>query len=303
MDIKQLQLFLEVVRTKSFSKAADDLHLTQPMVTKTVSALEKELGIKLIERTSKSFHLTEAGEKLRFLSSDIVNRFTDIYSEMGDLKLLKKGNVVMAGPPATLATYFPNLLQEVRFRYPGINITIHECGSRDIKAMVKSRRVDIGIAQLPITDSDIEVQPVIHNRSVFICNTSHRFAFTKRLSVAQLRKEKFISLNEKFQLYENLVNACQKAGFAPNIVYKTSLVSFIIRMVALGEGVAVLPIPLVENYRHRDVVLVELEEDIAWKMGLLVNKLRYQSIITRTIFDLAVQYLRTQDISKAYILR
>ncbi|MDO5562848.1 MAG: LysR family transcriptional regulator [Synergistaceae bacterium] len=303
MDIKQMQIFIEVVRTESFTRAANELHLTQPMVTKTVSALEGELGIKLIERTSKSFHLTEAGERLHYLSVDLVSRFSDIYREIGDMKLLKKGNVTMAGPPATLATYFPNFLQEVRNQYPGINISLHECGSKDIKEMVRSRRVDIGIAQLPIKDPELEVRPVIHNRSVLICNTSHRFAFIKRLSITKLKKEKFISLNEKFQLYDNLLTACHISGFEPNIVYTTSLVSFIIRMVAFGEGIAVLPIPLVENYKHSNVVQVELEEDIAWRMGLVVHKFRYQSIITRTIFDLAVEYLKTQDISDAYVLR
>lgn len=295
MDIRQLKVFLTVAKLGGFSKAADALNLTQPMVTKIISALEKELEVQLIIRTSKSFHLTDAGKKMLALSNDLVSQFNNIYQEIGEFKRLEKGHLIIAGPPATLATFFVEFLQDVHIKYPGIHITLQECGHNDAYEIIKAYKADIGVAQMPITDKDFYIKTIIRNQSMFICNNEHKFAKRTEVSILELSNECFISLNESFKLYHDLVSNCRAAGFEPQIVYKTSLVSFIVTMIALGQGTAILPLPLVEHYRQNNIATIKLTEGIEWQIGLFIHKTNYKNIITRTIFDLAVKYFQQKS--------
>ena len=290
MDIKQLRLFLSVAKTESFSKTAEEQYMTQPMITKSIQKLERELGVKLIERTSKMFALTEAGRKLQLMAKEIVDRFDDIYLEMGDIKSLNTGDVTIAGPPATMATFMSKFLQMIRREYPNIRISLQESGSKNIVNLVTSKHADIGILQLPIYEDEVNVHPILSDRCVLLVNEQHPLAGAGKVSMTKLKNEQFISMSEQFALHDTLIKNCRAAGFEPDVVFKSSLVSFVVRLVALNEGISLLPLPLLDIYRVNQVVTVELEDTIPWEIALITHRKRYLSIAAQRVFELACDY-------------
>ncbi len=290
MEIHQLRIFFTVAQTKSFSKAAALLYVSQPMVTKVVKQLEEELGICLIERTSKSFHLTDAGERLYGMAAEMLSRFDDIGREISDLRAANAGSVTLAGPPLSLATFFPSLYKILRVRCPNVRYSLIECGSGPIVEMVLDGRADIGISQLPVVHPEIEVNPIVRDRCTLLVNENHPLAGQKSVSIACLAEEKFIALSKGFTMYDTVQDICRQAGFVPNIVFHTSLVSFAEKLVSLGEGIAILPRPLVGTYRPEGVCTVELEEFLPWEIGLVVSTRRYRSAATRRTLRIALDY-------------
>ena len=297
MDVHQLRVFRTVVQTKSFSKAASLLYISQPMVTKTIKQLEDDLDIRLIERTSKYFLLTEAGHRLYELSGDVLHRFDDIGRELSDIREANTGSVTLAGPPLSLATYFPNLLKLMRATYPGIQISLLESGSKTTVDMVCDNRADIGISQMPIENPDVDVYPIVHDRCILLVNENHPFANEKKISISRLSGEKFIALGQGFVMYDTVQNICREFGFSPNIVFHTTLVSFAEHLVSLNEGIAILPRPLVDTYRPAGVCTVELEEYLPWDVAAVVSNKHYRSIATTRALELIFEYFADSDAS------
>ena len=128
MDIQQLRYFVEIARNKSFTRAAEQLYITQPMLTRVIKQLEQELNAKLIERTSKSFRLTDVGEALYLQAQDLLVRYSDLYRTINDVKSIQSGEVRLSTPGVLLDMYFAPLLVQFRKKFPGIDINILEEG-------------------------------------------------------------------------------------------------------------------------------------------------------------------------------
>ena len=107
MEIQQLKHFVEVVRQQSFTKAAAQLFVTQPMLTRSIKHLEEELNVRLIERTSKSFYLTDAGRILYDRVQDFLLQYDDLFLTMADVRSVRTGEVRLSIPGVLLEVYFP----------------------------------------------------------------------------------------------------------------------------------------------------------------------------------------------------
>ena len=290
MDINQLQVFQAVVRARSFSKAAAQLYISQPMVTKIIQQLEAELGLRLIERTSKSFSLTDAGKRFYDLSADLLFRFEDMKREIADLGRENAGTVTIVGPPLSLAAFLPQTLQMVRSAFPEIRICLAEGNGREIVEMVQSGRADIGVSQFPLPVRGIKAHPIIQDRCVLIVGENHPLAHEERISFARLRSEKFIAIAKGFPMYETVSELCAQFGFAPDIVCETTLVSFAEKLVSMGEGISILPRPLIDLYRPAGIREIELAEHVSWEVSLIIAEQRYHSDAMLRTLELMLQY-------------
>lgn len=144
MEIQQLKYFVEVVRQQSFTKAAAQLFVTQPMLTRSIKHLEEELNVRLLERTSKSFCLTDAGRILYERVQDFLLQYDDIFRTMTDVRSARVGEVHMSIPGVLLDVYFPTLLTCFHRHFPGIDISVVEEGSKLVASSVGSGRARPG---------------------------------------------------------------------------------------------------------------------------------------------------------------
>ena len=117
MDIQHLKYFVEVVRQESFTRAAAQLFVTQPMLTLSIKQLEESLNVLLIERTSKSFHLTDAGRILYERAQEFLMQYEAIFQTMADVRSVKTGEVRLSIPGVLLDMYFPELFASFHRRW------------------------------------------------------------------------------------------------------------------------------------------------------------------------------------------
>jgi DNA-binding transcriptional LysR family regulator len=248
IDLKQLKYFLAVAEEKSFSRAAERLHISQPPLSQQIQKLESELGVRLFARTTRSFELTAAGKALMGEATDLLSRMrvtieTVRQIDRGEVGRLRVGIVgsAMWGP-------IPRLLEEFQTRFPKVTWTLHELGPNDQYEALRSRQIDVGFWREPRTDEDVLKHANLRQELCFrenVCvalNHGHPLAKQKDIELADLAGQPMLTLSlDKSGFARYLMQSCVEAGFAPNIYQEALEPQTVLAMVGAGLGFALMP--------------------------------------------------------------
>ncbi|MFL6559370.1 MAG: LysR family transcriptional regulator, partial [Bacillus sp. (in: firmicutes)] len=175
MEIKQLQSFIEVTRTGSFTIAAENLFITQPALSRTIKSLEDELGTKLFVRSRKKLILTDEGRVLKKHALKIEEQLQQLDEEMDKMLILKKGHIRIGLPTVTNSTFFSKLLASFHQEYPEVTFQLEEDGSKLIEEKIVHGLLDFGIVFLPDKNENIDYYTFINEKLKMVIPSSHRF--------------------------------------------------------------------------------------------------------------------------------
>lgn len=291
MDIQHLKYYVAIVECESFTKAADTLYVTQPMLTKTVRQLETELDATLIVRNSKHFSLTDAGTQFYKEAKSLLSHFQDMRRSVDDIKSGLSGHVQISLPGVLLDTYFPKLLLSFHQQHPHIKISVYEDGSKKTAAAICSGQADIGLVMLPLPDlSPFSVSLLMHDVCRLLVPKKHPLAKHKAISLQQLQDERIILFNDSSILHDAFIQLCTQEGFSPNIAYKSFMPNFIFDMVRQELCVAVLPSPIIERYLTDDLAVVDLTPTIQWHIAAITKQGRYLPFAARKLLSHIEEY-------------
>jgi LysR family transcriptional regulator, low CO2-responsive transcriptional regulator len=189
--LHQLQVFEAIAKHGSFTKAAEELFLTQPTVSQQMKQLTKAIGIPLFEQIGKRLYLTDAGKAVLNVSRDISERFAFLEMAIADMKGMKQGNLRIAA--ITTAKYFvPRILGPFRHQYPGINIYLQIANSQQLLERLTNNLDDLYFMGQPPENLDINVRPFLENPLVVIAPRDHSLAQEKNISLQRLAEEPLI---------------------------------------------------------------------------------------------------------------
>lgn len=276
MDIQQIRYFLAVARCRSFSKAAQQLYVTQPIVTRCVKNLEKELGTPLILRSTKSFSLTAAGEALVRSGTQLLQQHQDIYRRIQDVVDSETGEIHISSPGVLLDMYFPRLVTEYRRQHPGIRITVQESGTRTVVQEVLDGTAYIGLAMLPLTETeDLDVFPIVQDEVHVFVQKDHPLARETSVRLEQLKGLDIITYHESNTLYHTFLQMCRATGFSPVIAYQSMMPRFILDTLEYGDCVGVLPAPMLKRFRTQNLVSIPIVPRFPWEIAMITRKDRY----------------------------
>jgi DNA-binding transcriptional LysR family regulator len=156
MDFHHLKYFVEVADKKSFSKAARTLHISQSAISRTIKALEDELGVVLFMRNAKAVELTDAGTIFLTHAKRVVFMFEHLKTDFENEFKLEQGTVLVGLPPITDAPIFANLLGAFKQEYPQIELDLYEHGSKKVEISVQEGLINLGIICTKPKDKDFE---------------------------------------------------------------------------------------------------------------------------------------------------
>ncbi len=189
--LHQLQVFEAIAKHGSFTRAAEELFLTQPTVSQQMKQLTKAVGLPLFEQVGKRLYLTDAGQEVLKVCRDISERLSQMEMTLADLKGLKQGNLRLA--VITTAKYFvPRLLGPFRHRYPGISISLQVINRQRVLERLSENLDDLYILGQPPSNLDISLRPVLENPLVAIAPHNHPLAQEKNIPLQRLAEEPFI---------------------------------------------------------------------------------------------------------------
>ncbi len=250
IDLKQLKYFLAVAEEKSFSRAAERLHISQPPLSQQIMKLESELGVRLFTRTTRSFELTVAGRALMVEAADLLGRMrmtidTIRQIDRGQVGRLRVGIVgsAMWGP-------IPGLLERFQTDFPRVTWTIHELGPNDQWEALRNKQIDVGFWREPRIEPDVLKAANLRQELCFkeqFCvavNARHPLSSRDAISLLDIASEPMLTLHlDQSAEPRYLMQCCVNAGFEPTIFQEAAEPQTLLAMVGAGLGVALMPEP------------------------------------------------------------
>ena len=192
LTLRQLQCFSAVARNLSYTKAAVELHLTQPAVSMQIRQLEQQAGLALTEQLGKKVHLTEAGEEVFRYARSILQQVDEMDDVLDKLKGFAGGRLRIAA--ISSANYFaPRLLGTFHKRFPDVNVSIETTNQAAVVKLVSDNEVDMAIMGQPPDESHLEALEFMDNPLIIVAPPGHRLAARKRIALKELEKEVFLT--------------------------------------------------------------------------------------------------------------
>lgn len=293
MNINHLKYFLAVAKHKSFTKAAKEMHISQPSISKMIKGMEDELGILLFQRDKRQIELTDAGHALHDQANEIISSFESLNATISDIVNLKKGKIKIGIPPIVGASFFPQAIGDFIQNYPDIEIELIEVGSKVIEASILSDELDVGIICSEPSNRDLfEVTALLQDPLMVILYPDHPKANDKGISLQELQDEKLVLFREDFSLHDYIIASCEAEGFSPRIICRSSQRDFMIEMVAAKLGVALLPKKVCEELDPRRVKPISLKgSPLFLNLMIISKKNKYLSYAIKEWLSFTVAHL------------
>ena len=285
MELRQLQLFLEVAKHKSITKAAESMHLSQPALSKSIKALEDELGMTLIIRTNKTSDLTDAGRIVLEYSQKMAAVLNEMKTTLNDITNLSMGQIDIGLPPFIGSLFFPRVMAKFHHAFPNIELNITEYGGARVVKSVEEGEFELGVAVLPIDEQQFDVYPIVEEEMKLLVYKDHPLATRNVVDIKELKDEEFIFYHEEFALNKIMRNQFIAAGFEPKILFQSSQWDLMTEMVAANLGITILPDSICNRAFNTDLRVIDLKEDILWRLAVITKQGRYISNAGRTFID------------------
>ena len=184
LDVLGLEAFLAIAEQGRFHKAARQLHITQTALTRRLQNFEDLLGVKLVERTTRSVALTPLGRAFLPQAHRLHGELTAALIEIRETGRAQRGDVTIACVPTVGIRYLPRILKEYAARHPGNRVRILDQASSGVTDAVRRREAEFGIQIAGPQDPELESEPLIEDRFVLICRGDHPLAKRKRLALS-----------------------------------------------------------------------------------------------------------------------
>ena len=244
MEISQLRYFLAVAETGSFSRAAEACHVAQPSLSQQIQKLEKELRRPLFDRLPRGAILTEAGTRFLPRARTVLSGLDDARREVQDssLESAEPEGALRIGVIPTIAPYLlPQVVERFLKRYPKVELHLDEDFTVRLLEKLNSAKLDIIVAALPLEGDHVQSQAVFKEELVLALPAKHPLAKKPKVKWMEIDAMPFLRLHEMHCLGEQIEGICQRRGVETRIAFEGSQLSTILRMVASGIGLSMVP--------------------------------------------------------------
>jgi molybdate transport repressor ModE-like protein len=246
LDVRRMRVLREVAERGSISAAAVSLECTQPAVSQQVRALERELGVDLLERSRGGSRPTPAGRLLIEHTEAVLARLELAETTLGQLRGAITDCVAIAAFSSAAAAIVPDAVDAFARRHPHAAVTAEDCDPARSLALLKSREVDIALVYeydllQPSAGSAIETEVLMVDPLFVAFPGSHPAAELPSARLADLAGERWICCSSGSDSGLVFERACHAAGFAPSVGFRSDNFGVIVNLVAAGAGLAVLP--------------------------------------------------------------
>lgn len=240
MDLFELETFLAVAEERSFSRAAQKLHRTQPAISQTIRKLEEEIGEPLFDRSSRAGKLTDAGHLLETYTQELLNLRKEAQVALTELRQVQSGKLTIAANEFTCLYLLP-VLHQFRRLYPLVKVTVQRSLASRIAQEVLNHGSELGILSFDPQDSQLQAIVVYRDQLAFVVHPGHPLAERKQVSVRDLGSEVFIAHNVASPYRAKVVEAFRRHRTPLNMDVQMPSIEAIKKFVAMGNGVALVP--------------------------------------------------------------
>jgi DNA-binding transcriptional LysR family regulator len=246
MQLQQLRYFTAVAETRHFTEAARREHVAQPSLSQQIRALERELGAELFHRARGHISLTDAGAALLPLARRILADAETARREVQEVAQLRRGRVRLGATPSLCASIVPDVLRTFRDSYPGVDLYVHEDGSRDLVRILAEGELDLALIITPVPGQApaLTTRTLLREELVVVSAPNAPSPVPEgqdRIRIADLREQPLAMFRHGYDLRELTEAACHRAGFEPAFSVEGGEMDAVLGFVRAGLGLAVVP--------------------------------------------------------------
>jgi len=241
MELHQLRYFCAVAEAGSFSRAAEQSHVSQPSLSQQIMKLEDELGTRLFDRLGRSVRLTETGQTFLPRARAVLRELEAARGDVAEQKDSVGGSVTIGVIPTVAPYFLPQRLTLFSRKFPQVRLTVVEEITPVLLDHVRASKADLAILALPIRGHEFETFPLLAERLFAALPPGHKLAKRRTLSLKDLRAQPFLLLRDGHCFRDTAVAACDRARLHPQIVFESGQFSSLLSMVGAGMGVSIVP--------------------------------------------------------------
>ncbi|UQZ33996.1 LysR family transcriptional regulator [Paenibacillus sp. PK3_47] len=285
MNNNQIRLFVKIAESGSFTKAGVELNMTQPAVSRAISALESELDVKLLVRDRRSgLTLTDIGKRILVIFREILRGFDKVEQEISAEKGLGKGLIRIGAFPVASAHFVPKIIRSITARYPDIEISLHEGSVAEVKEWLETRFIDVGLIIPP--HEEFASIPFFREKLYAVLPSGHALCDRPVIRVKDLEDEPMLICRAGYE--PPVIDLFRRGGSRLNVKYEVN--SYITALNMIREGLAVGVMSQLSLLSPpQNVIIRELSPDAYRDIEIAVHSLEEASIAVRLFIETAVE--------------
>jgi DNA-binding transcriptional LysR family regulator len=286
--LKQLRAFCYIAKLGTLSRAAEALFLSQPSISLQLGALEKELGMRLIERSGRRIELTRAGVMLQELAQPLIDGFEQLDAAFhGKLEGLDAGELNVAAGSSTIQFLLPPLVQSYRERFPNVRLQLSNVTGSDGLAMLRSDAVDFAVGSMIDVPNDLVYEPVYHFDPMLITPLDHPLAEKRDIRLEDLSPYGLILPPRRLTTYRLVDLIFQRERVPYHVAIEVGGWEVIKQYVAMGLGISIVTGICLTPEDSRRLAIHNVRRWFPQRSyGVVVRKGKYLSAQARAFIDL-----------------
>lgn len=282
MEIEHLYEFTVIAGLRSFSRAAEELCMSQSSLSKHILALERELGVPLLVRNPRSVDLSPAGAQILPLAAQAYEIQNKISVAAAKQSSRERSLLKLASIPVMAQYNITGILAKFQRLHPNVTLEVTECEQRELSALLEDGTCELAFSRRSRTpEGTLQYLEFCRDNLVAVVKKDHALAAHKTLTLEQLREEPLLFLDRRTGLHALCGELCSRAGFEPKIVYTGHRPENIVELAAQNMGIALLMKRHTDYVQNPGVVCIDIAPLVESSICLVRGKNKKPSALAR----------------------
>jgi LysR family carnitine catabolism transcriptional activator len=240
-SVRELRAFVAVCQHGSLAAAAQVLALSAPAVSVLLRELEGKLGVRLLERTTRSLRITAEGREARAYAERILNQLSDLHTGMEEAASGHRGLVRVAATSSLAQTVIPRVIAAYALTHPQVRVELNDCAPNQFLELILQGQVDLGVGVMEREESDLQVQVLASDRLCVVATPAHALPGQQQISWKQLATLPLVTMRSGYGVRASIDRVAAQASVTLQVAYEVNLMGTALAMAQQGLAVAVLP--------------------------------------------------------------
>jgi LysR family transcriptional activator of glutamate synthase operon len=243
MELRQLRYVVALAEERSFTRAASKVLVAQPALSQQIAKLEAELGVPLVDRTTRHVGMTEAGERLVEHARRVLKQIDVAHEELADLAGVRSGRLTIGASQTVGGFDLLGLLATFHGRYPAVDLALREDLSLGLAAQLRADELDLAFITIPAgpATEGLDRRVVSSEEMVAVLPPDHELSARRKLRVTDLETQTVVTFRHGATIRRRLDEAAARAGFELRVAFETNEVVRMRALAAAGLAIAILP--------------------------------------------------------------
>jgi DNA-binding transcriptional LysR family regulator len=294
---KQLRAFVSVVKLGTLTRAAEALYLSQPTISLQLQALERELGVTLMDRRRRRINLTDAGEALYELARPLIEGWETLDRDFqARVKGLQGGKLTIAAGTSTIQYLLPELVRRYRERFPAVQLQLANVTGKDGLALLRADEADFAVGSMLDVPNDIAWAPVNHYDPMLIMPPDHPLAAKEKITLEDLSPYGLILPPQRLSTYRLVDLVFQQSQVPYHVAIEVGGWDVIKEYVAMGMGISIVTGICITAADGERLAVRNMKQYFPQRSyGVVMRKGKFLSAEARAFIDLIRPGLMTRD--------